>query len=269
MTGIYSILNSVNGKRYVGQAVDIKKRIQGHFKRLRAGKHHCGHLQLSFQKYGAGAFTHSVLEDCQKENLTDREQYWMDYYRDRGLYNTAPAAGSNIGVKFSAEVKAKQSAKLTGRPVSEETRAQMSASRMGWKPSDETRAKMSAAKRNLSQVTKDKMSKSHKGVKLSEEHREGMRKAKVGKPHYGHVLTMEDCKKHTGYKASAETRAKVSASLKGNKRRLGIPITPEAKAKISAALKGRKRSPELVARTAATRWGNKQLKTMSDSSGQI
>jgi group I intron endonuclease len=235
MTGIYSILNSVNGKRYVGQAVDIKKRIQGHFKRLRAGKHHCGHLQLSFQKYGAGAFTHSVLEDCQKENLTDREQYWMDYYRDRGLYNTAPAAGSNIGVKFSAEVKAKQSAKLTGRPVSEETRAQMSASRMGWKPSDETRAKMSAAKRNLSQVTKDKMSKSHKGVKLSEEHREGMRKAKVGKPHYGHVLTMEDNANRKGCKLSPEHKEKVSVSLRGNKRRVGTVISPETRVKLSEA----------------------------------
>lgn len=270
MTGIYAIINIKNGKRYIGQAISINNRIAGHFKRLNAGKHHCAHLQLAFQKYSKESFIHSVLEECTKENLTDREQYWMDYYRDRGIYNTAPAAGSNRGIKFSAEVKAKMAAKLIGRPVSEETRAQMSRSRMGWEPSDETKMKMSVAKRSMSAETKAKMSAAHMGVKLPESTKANMRKAHEGKPHYGHVLTREDCKKRKGCKASDETRAKVSASLMGNKRRLEIPITDEAKAKISAALKGRKRPPEVIAKALASRWYNGNLKTMPEFlSGQI
>lgn len=237
MIGIYAIKNTVNGKCYVGQAINIEKRIAEHFKRLRMEKHHCAHLQLSFQKYGRAIFIHSVLEECLKENLTEREQYWMDYHRDRGIYNTAPAAGSNRGIKFSAEVRAKMTAKLIGHPVSEETKAQMSRSRMGWSPSEETRAKMSVAKRSMSEETKAKMSKAHTGVKLPESTKANMRKAKEGQPHYGHVLTLNDCKGHTGCKASVETRAKVSASLMGNKRRLGTVVTPETRARLSETTK--------------------------------
>jgi group I intron endonuclease len=233
-TGIYSIKNKITGKVYVGQAINIKNRIAGHFKRLNAGKHHCAHLQLSYQKYGKENFIYSVLEECSKERLTEREQYWMDYYRDRGLYNTAPAAGSNAGMKFSAEVRAKMAAKLTGRPVSEETRAKMSRSRMGWSPSDETRAKMSVAKRNLSDETKKKMSEAHKGKTHSFEVREKMSKVRKGK-HFGHILTKEECANRKGCKLSDELKAKVSLSLIGNTRRVGAVNSAETRAKLSAA----------------------------------
>ncbi len=272
MIGIYSIFNTVSGNRYIGQAVDVMQRIAGHFKRLRAGKHHCAHLQLAFQKYGQGAFVHSVLEECSRESLTDREQYWMDYYRDRGIYNTAPAAGTNAGLKLTQKARMNISAGMMGHAVSCEAKDRMSAARMGWNPSTETRAKMSAAKRNMSAETKVRMSAAHKGVKLSEAHREGLRKSHEGKPHAGHVLTLNDCA-NGGKKAQAsitpETRAKITASLMGNKRRLGIPITEEVKVKISKALKGRKRPPELVARIVASRWGMKQTETMPVLSGQI
>jgi group I intron endonuclease len=237
MTGIYAIINTINGKRYVGQAVNIKNRINGHLKRLRAGKHHCAHLQSAFQKYGQESFTYSTLEECPVEALTEREQYWMDYYRDKGIYNTAPAAGSNLGIKFNAEARAKMAAKLTGRPVSAESRLKMSESRMGWKPSDETRAKMSAAKRNMSDETKARMSAAHKGVKLSEMTRASMSKARKGKPHCGHVLTAKDNANREGCTLTEEQKAKVSASLVGNKRRLGTVTSPETRAKLSEATK--------------------------------
>lgn len=265
MTGIYAIINTINGKRYVGQAVNIKNRINGHFKRLRAEKHHCAHLQSAFQKYGQERFTYSVLEECPVEALTEREQYWMDYYRDRGLYNTAPAAGSNIGLKFGPETTAKHLVHLIGHKLSPESRAKLSASKKGWKPSDETRAKMSAAKRNMSDETKARMSAAHKGVKLSDAHRESLRKSHEGRPHAGHVLTKEDCS-NGGKKAAAtitpERRARLSAAMIGDKRNLGRVASPETRAKLSAASKGRKMSPEAIAKSVASRWGKKRIEPM-------
>lgn len=256
-TGIYTIINAVNNKRYVGQAVNIKNRIAGHFKRLNAGKHHCAHLQNAFIKYGRESFICLVLENCKKEMLTEREQYWMDYYKYHGLYNTAPAAGSNIGIKFSAKVRAKMAEKLTGRPVSEETRAKMSMTRMGWSPSNETKAKMSAAKRMMSDETKKKMSEAHKGVKLSAAHKESIRKGHAGRPHAGHILTKEDC-------------AKGGKKNIGNNWNLGRVASLETRAKISKALKGRKMCPAVVAKAVATRWGREQQKPCPlNTDGQI
>jgi len=237
MIGIYSILNITSGKRYIGQAVNIKNRINGHFKRLRAGKHHCAHLQSAFQKYGQESFTYSVLEECPVEALIKCEQFWMDYYRDRGLYNTAPAAGSNLGLKFGPETTAKHLVHLIGHKLSPESRAKLSASKKGWKPSDETRAKMSAAKRNMSDETKARMSAAHKGVKLSEFHRESLCKSHEGKPHAGHVLTSKDFANRKGCCLSKEEKARLLTYATGNKWNLGRVPSPETRAKLSEAKK--------------------------------
>jgi group I intron endonuclease len=237
MIGIYSILNITSGKRYIGQAVNIKNRINGHFKRLRAGKHHCAHLQSAFQKYGQESFTYSVLEECPVEALIKCEQFWMDYYRDRGLYNTAPAAGSNLGLKFGPETTAKHLVHLIGHKLSPESRAKLSASKKGWKPSDETRAKMSAAKRNMSDETKARMSAAHKGVKLSEKHRDSLRKSIIGRPHAGHVLTKKDCANRKGCRLPEEEKARLLTYATGNKWNLGRVPSPETRAKLSEAKK--------------------------------
>ena len=44
MTGIYSIINIVNNKRYIGQSINIEERVKRHFRELRKGIHHNHHL---------------------------------------------------------------------------------------------------------------------------------------------------------------------------------------------------------------------------------
>jgi group I intron endonuclease len=64
--GIYKIVNTVNGKAYVGQSQNIKKRIAEHFRLLRANKHSNQRLQHAFNKYGEEAFqafTEVICED--------------------------------------------------------------------------------------------------------------------------------------------------------------------------------------------------------------
>lgn len=141
--GIYQIRNTANGRVYVGQAVDLDKRWIKHLHHLRAGNHHCLPLQNSWNKHGEKTFEFSVLRVCEinKAELTRLEQSYMNElcsHISEGGYNIAPAAGSNIGVKYSAESRAKMSAAQKGRIFSDEAKAKISASLTGKKASPET-----------------------------------------------------------------------------------------------------------------------------------
>ena len=124
-SGIYCIRNIHDGKRYVGQAANIEKRKQQHFSALAKGKHHCVYLQRSFTVHGESAFVHEILEIV-TDGITSREQYWMDHFRaSSGTYNTAPAAGSPLGIKRSAYSVEKMAASKRGKKLSEETKQKM------------------------------------------------------------------------------------------------------------------------------------------------
>jgi group I intron endonuclease len=103
-SGIYRILNTINGKGYVGSAKVFKNRWQRHITRLRKGTHHSILLQRAWNKYGETFFKFEILEvisNPTKKLLESREQYWIDYYDvvnpDKG-YNILPIAGSRLGV---------------------------------------------------------------------------------------------------------------------------------------------------------------------------
>lgn len=89
--GIYIIMNLVNGKFYIGSSCNIKNRLWGHKGDLKNNKHHSSLLQRAYNKYGINNFIFTTVENCSKENLLDREQYWLDYHltynKDRGYNN--------------------------------------------------------------------------------------------------------------------------------------------------------------------------------------
>ena len=136
-TGIYEIRNLVNGKRYVGSAVDFGNRWRQHAQSLTRGDHHSRALQRAWKCYSPSAFQFNKLLVCSKENLIMYEQACMDALKPE--YNCAPRAGSQLGSKRSAEVKAKNAAaarrtrNFTGKTHSAESRAKISASKTGVK----------------------------------------------------------------------------------------------------------------------------------------
>jgi len=101
-SGVYQIKNITNGKVYIGNSENIKRRWGDHKKRLRAQIHHCQSLQRAFNKYGESAFEYSIIEYVQVINqLADREQYWMDKirpYKKKNGYNIRKIATSNLGI---------------------------------------------------------------------------------------------------------------------------------------------------------------------------
>ena len=74
--GIYKITNTVNGKIYIGSAVDLSRRKRDHFWSLRKGTHCNAYLQKSFNKYGENNFSFEVLSTCLPEFcIEDRKRH--------------------------------------------------------------------------------------------------------------------------------------------------------------------------------------------------
>lgn len=228
-SAIYAITNTANGKQYVGSACHFQRRWSEHLNQLRRGAHPNKRLQNAWQKYGSEAFVFSVIEYvADKASLISREQHWMDALNVvMAGYNIAPKAGSQLGMKHSAE-----------------TRAKLSASHMGFKPSKEAIEKTTRA------IT---------GRKKSPEHI-----AKVAAAQRGKFVSAESrLKMSIAQKAvkrgplSAETRAKIAAAHTGKAK---PPHTDEWRLAMSKKMTGRKMSPDAIAKRVATRAANRAAK---------
>jgi group I intron endonuclease len=172
---IYGIKNLITGKFYIGSTSNINKRWTGHRNSLRLGKHHSVKLQNSWNKHGETAFMFGIIEVVDApELLLQAEQWYMDNWNTvKGGYNIAPTAGSPLGVKHSAETRAKVSAAGKGRKRTPEQIEKLAAANKGRKNSPESIARMTAAARcrkrgyKHSLETIEKIAKTKRGKKQS------------------------------------------------------------------------------------------------------
>ena len=81
VTGVYKITNIKTKECYIGQAIHIKDRFVEHAK--------CGlgidtpagnKLYKAIQEFGLWNFSFEVLEECPREQLNEKEKYYIDLY---------------------------------------------------------------------------------------------------------------------------------------------------------------------------------------------
>lgn len=74
--GVYKITCSRNGRSYIGSSENCRRRWNEHQSKLRHGAHQCRGLQMDWQRYGRGAFTFEVVEECEPTDLLTIEAHW-------------------------------------------------------------------------------------------------------------------------------------------------------------------------------------------------
>jgi group I intron endonuclease len=178
-SGIYMLTNLLTGDMYIGQSTDLSKRFRRYFtiSYIKSRKELI--ISRALIKYGYANFSLSILEYCDRCDLTVREQHYIDKFNPQ--YNILKIVGSSLGFKQSEETKLKISKALKGvytgdkSPLfgsfhTEETKKRMSLSKAGENNplyekthSEDTRKLMSqrALSRKHSCETKDKISKTH------------------------------------------------------------------------------------------------------------
>lgn len=104
MTGIYAIVNQINGKMYIGESTHVESRQIQHFSNLRRHVHCNAKLQNAFNKYGEENFVYKILEYCSDEERFEKEiEYIAKYNTFENGYNLTPGGdGPNKG-QFTGE----------------------------------------------------------------------------------------------------------------------------------------------------------------------
>lgn len=80
-SGIYKITDIISGKCYIGQSVNLADRWRQHIKRgLGAEPPTKNKLYPAMQEIGLENFTFEIIEECPKDKLDEREDYWQEIF---------------------------------------------------------------------------------------------------------------------------------------------------------------------------------------------
>jgi hypothetical protein len=102
--GVYRWTNKKNSNAYIGSSTNISVRMYTYYSLLSLAKSNRP-IDRALLKHGFSNFTLEILEYCDKNNVLDREQYYMDILKPQ--YNIVEIAGSTLGYKHTPESLAK------------------------------------------------------------------------------------------------------------------------------------------------------------------
>jgi len=219
-SGVYCVENIINGKMYIGQSVDLRRRKRNHFSKLGQNKHPNKHLQNSYNKYGKTNFKFSVLVYCEPFELTKYEQFFVNLYSPEKLYNVCLACVTTTkNVPLSEEHKKKISESLSGEkhPFYGKTFSKEYREKISKNHADVSGEKNPFFGKKHSEEARRKMSEAQSGKTLSKKHKAKLSKYFSGKnnPMYGVRLRGKD-NGFYGKKHSKETLEKLSGENGSN-----------------------------------------------------
>jgi len=94
--GIYCIENLINGKKYIGQSINIYKRWR-HY-RYSSKKNKYYPIYMAIRKYGIENFGFYILKECNKELLNNCEKFYIKFFMTQDYkfgYNATTGGDSN------------------------------------------------------------------------------------------------------------------------------------------------------------------------------
>lgn len=201
---VYRILNTESGTYYLGSSTNLYERWRTHRKKLRARTHPNPKLQASWTKHGEDKFAFIIIAefDTVGDMEACEEALLLDFVVDPLCCNLSTSATTPWRNKGALHPS-------FGKTISEEQKAALRTATLAqWEDADPRTGKQHSLK-----------SKERISCKVQAALQEGRG---------GHFIPSE------------ETRAKMSASLKGNQNAKGHVRTEEHRRKLSEAVKGNK-----------------------------
>lgn len=104
MIGIYRIYHKKTGKSYIGQSINIEKRIKAHFVQDSRS-----YIYNAIHKHNQEDFNWEIIEVCSENELNDRECHWiaaLDCIRPNG-YNLKTGGANGKPSKASRQKMSK------------------------------------------------------------------------------------------------------------------------------------------------------------------
>ena len=83
-SGIYKVTNTETQEIYIGKSVKVADRWQNHVKAAAGlGGVAESQFQRALKKYGVDKFTWELIEEVDKDKLTEREKYYINFYNTK------------------------------------------------------------------------------------------------------------------------------------------------------------------------------------------
>lgn len=169
--GVYCLTNTVNGKVYIGQSVNVGKRLTNHKDNAKSGRGGCSALYSAIRKYGFENFQVSLVVECDRQ--------YLDWFERMAILASGSMTPNGYNLEFggnqctvvSDETRRKMSLAHKGKKKSPESVRKRAIARTGIPRSDEVKRKISegnkgkhSSKRKLSQALKGKKAHNHSKI---------------------------------------------------------------------------------------------------------
>lgn len=236
---IYSIINTINGKMYIGQTSEgLGRRKKRHIYNANNGTKHI--LYRAIRKHGIDCFDFNTIYTCnENDNINLKEIEFIKFFNTKipNGYNMTDGGEGISGLTRTPEHNAKIGMANKGRKISDEQKQLLRTINIGKKLSEEHIRKIKES--HSTPEYKEKVRADHLGKKLTEEHKEKLRKANLGKTQKGRKKSLEERQKISqamrGRKLTDEWKKNIG---KGNKGKIRKPISDETRKKLSVAHMG-------------------------------
>lgn len=231
---IYRLVNRQTGMSYVGQTINLKKRLRDHKSLSNTGdkEDNVRPIVKALREFGFESFDVEILyesdEFANKEELTslldEKEIFYIEKFNSiENGYNLTKGGKGMLGLPSSKHQKETVRKLMTGRIVSEKEREEMS-----------IRAKKMWTNEDIRKRISEKLSGENN-------------------PHYGKKYPNRKRPDLLGKKRSEETRRKISEAKKGK----GHSQSEETRRKISETMKGVPKSESHQRNAAKAKIGKK------------